>query len=95
MKITVPTSATTLHTALWTDIDEIAADNKESDMFEVHIENLDANAIYIDWSGITATTANSYRLDQNDKIDFKVTDLSQISLIAWTEATDVRVFISS
>lgn len=48
MKITVPVTAATLLAQLGSDADEIAADNKEGPLFNVHIENLDANAIYID-----------------------------------------------
>lgn len=95
MKITVPVSATTLYAALWSSGDDVAVDNKQGSIFNVYIENLDANSIYVDWSWIAATTANWYRLDQNDKVDFQVSDLSQVSLIAGTEATDVRVFITS
>lgn len=95
MKITVPVTATTLLAAIWANADEVASDYREATLFRVQIENLDANAIYIDWSGITATTANGYRLDQNDKIEFQITELAQISLIAGTEATDVRVLITT
>jgi len=69
--------------------------NKSQWTFKVKILNLDANTIYVEWSWVTATTANSYTMAQNASIEFEVTDLSKISLIAWTQATDVRVFITT